>query len=338
MSLLFLTIVTGCSQPSSLYQDQFLAFGTVVSLSIWGASKQQNHEASRLIREDFAAMHDTWHAWKKGGLLGEINQNISDGKPTPLSQEASELLQQSATLSEQSNHLFNPAIGKLVALWGFHGEERKGPPPAQEKIDLLLQSNPTLSTLQFTEGNIQSSNPSVKIDLGGIAKGYAVDRAIEQLKQLGIQHAIVNTGGDLRAIGAHGERNWNIGIRAPDGGEPIASLQPKNDESIFTSGDYERMFLYEGKRYHHIIDPRTGWPATGTRSVTVIHKRATIADAAATALLIADPEQRTTIAKQMGIEQLLIIDQAGDYHMSESMQQRLTFLGDPPHITRLVIR
>jgi thiamine biosynthesis lipoprotein len=98
------------------------------------------------------------------------------------------------------------------------------------------------------------------------------------------------------------------------------------------------MFLYEGKRYHHIIDPRTGWPATGTRSVTVIHKRATIADAAATALLIADPEQRTTIAKQMGIEQLLIIDQAGDYHMSESMQQRLTFLGDPPHITRLVIR
>ena len=337
-SLLLLSLLTACSQPPKLYQDQFLAFGTVVSLSTWGTTAAQNRKASRLIREDFARMHDTWHAWKKGGLLGEINQNIADGKATPLSAEAAALLQQTAALSRQSNHLFNPAIGKLVALWSFHGELWKGPPPAQNEIDALLQSNPTLDSLQFENGTIASSNPDVKIDLGGIATGYAVDRAIEQLKQLGIEHAIVNTGGDLRAIGTKGERNWNIGIRSPDGGEAVASLQPQGDESIFTSGDYERMFEYGGKRYHHIIDPRSGWPATGTRSVTVIHKSATIADAAATALLVAAPDQRATIARQMGINQLLIIDEAGSYHLSEAMQARITFLQQPPKVEPVMLR
>ncbi len=331
-------LLSSCSQPPRLYQDQFLAFGTVVSLSIWGARDQQNAEASRLIREDFAAMHDTWHAWKKGGLLGEINHNIATGKATQLSAEAATLLQRTAELSRQSNHLFNPAIGKLIALWGFHGEQRKGPPPTQMEIDALLQADPTLDNLNFESGTVSASNPEVKIDLGGIAKGYAVDRAIEQLKQLGIKDAIVNTGGDLRAIGARGERKWNIGIRSPDGGEPVASLQPQGDESIFTSGDYERMFEYNGERYHHIINPRTGWPATGTHSVTVIHPSATVADAAATALLIATPEQRSTIARQMGIEQLLIIDAAGVYHLTDAMKQRLTLLRPPPQMVPVVLR
>ncbi len=330
--------IGGCERPPSLYQDQFLAFGTVVSISIWGGSEQQNREASRLIREDFAAMHDTWHAWKKGGLLAEINQNISDGKETTLPEEAITLLQQTATLSRQSNGLFNPAIGRLVALWGFHGETWNGPPPPQEKIDQLLQSNPTMDDLDLPNGTIRSGNPMVRIDLGGIAKGYAVDRAVEQLKQLGIEHAIVNTGGDLRAIGSRGGRHWNIGIRAPDGGEPIASLHPQQDESIFTSGDYERMFLYQGKRYHHIIDPRSGWPASGVRSVTVIHPSATTADAAATALLVANAEERTQIARQMGIKALLLIDDTGTYHISEGMRQRIQFLKEPPSIKKVVLR
>ena len=339
VSLLLLTALTGCERTPALYQDQFLAFGTVVSISTWGASETQNREASRLIQEDFAAMHNTWHAWKSGGLLGEINQNIADGKPTFTSTEAIELLQKSATLSRQSNHLFNPAIGKLIALWGFHGEAWKGPPPPQAEIDRLLKSAPTLDDLQFESNSLSSRNPDVKIDLGGIAKGYAVDRAIQQLKRLGIENAIVNTGGDLRAIGERGERNWNIGIRSPDNQQPIASLQPEGDESIFTSGDYERMFLYENRRYHHIINPATGWPAPGARSVTVIHSDAMTADAAATALLIAPTDQRATIAQQMGIKNLLIIDEQGTLHLSQTMAKRIQLLETPvPKTGELVIR
>ncbi len=323
-TLLLLALLTGCDSSPKLYQDQFLAFGTVVSISIWGASEEQAAEASRQIRQDFEAMHNTWHGWKEGGLLGEINQAIAEGKPITIPDEATALLERSRKLSRESEYLFNPGIGKLVALWGFHGEEWSGPPPPEADISRLLSAAPSLDTLQLQDGTLRSSNRELKIDLGGIAKGYAIDRAITQLNRLGINNAIVNTGGDLRAIGSHGERSWNIGIRSPDGGDPVAALQPQGDESIFTSGDYERMFLHQGRRYHHIINPATGWPASGTRSATVIHSDAVTADAAATALLIASPEQRARIAAQMGIQHVLIIDEEGVYHMTQAMERRLS--------------
>ncbi len=269
-------------------------------------------------------MHNTWHGWKEGGLLGEINQAIAEGRTIPIPDEATALLERSRELSRESQYLFNPGIGKLVALWGFHGEEWSGPPPPEADIDHLLSSTPSLDNLQLQDGTLQSSNRQLKIDLGGIAKGYAIDRAVSQLKALGINNAIVNTGGDLRATGNRGDRPWSIGIRNPDGGDPVAALQPDGDESIFTSGDYERMFLYRGQRYHHIINPDTGWPASGSRSATVIHPDAVTADAAATALLVASPQQRARVAAAMGIQYVLIIDEAGVYHMTEAMQRRLS--------------
>lgn len=269
-------------------------------------------------------MHNTWHGWKKGGLLGEINRAIAEGKSIAIPDEATALLEKSRELSRESAYLFNPGIGKLIALWGFHGEEWSGPPPPQADITHLLSTAPSLDNLQLQDGSLQSNNRDLKIDLGGIAKGYAIDRAIAQLNKLGINNAIVNTGGDLRAIGSRGERSWNIGIRSPDGGDPVAALQPRRDESIFTSGDYERMFLHEEKRYHHIINPATGWPASNTRSATVIHSDAMTADAAATALLVASPEQRARVATAMGVQYVLIIDGEGVYHMTEAMQKRLS--------------
>ncbi len=281
-------------------------------------------------------MHDTWHAWKKGGLLSDINQAVADGTPIQISPEASSLLQKTTLLSKESGYLFNPAIGNLIALWGFHGEEWNGPPPSQKEIAALLQSSPSMDDLQINNGIISSNNKNLKIDLGGIAKGYAVDRAITQLKSLGIKNAIVNTGGDLRAIGDRGEREWSIGIRSPDGEGAIAAINPQNDESIFTSGDYERMFVHEGRRYHHIINPVTGWPATGARAATVIHPDAMVADAAATAMLIASPEERSMVAAQMGIRYVLIIDEEGIFHMSKEMQNRLHFQQDTlPEIRQL---
>lgn len=281
-------------------------------------------------------MHEAWHAWKRGGLLSEINQAFADGAPIQIAHEASSLLKKTALLSRKSGELFNPAIGNLIALWGFHGEEWSGPPPSQEKIDTLLQGNPSMDDLKFDNGTVSSNNKKVKIDLGGIAKGYAVDRAITTLKSIGIKSAIVNTGGDLRAIGDKGERAWSIGVLSPDGGGAIASIQPQDDESIFTSGDYERTFTHEGKRYHHIINPITGWPATGSRSATVIHSDAMTADAAATAILIASPAERSTVAAQMGIRYVLVIDEDGIFHMTEEMQSRIHFQQDTiPEIQQL---
>ncbi len=166
-------------------------------------------------------------------------------------------------------------------------------------------------------------NPAVSYDLGAFAKGYALDRAIERLHELGINNAIVNAGGDLRAIGQHGERPWRIGIRHPRQDGILASVEISGDASVFTSGDYERFFEVDGKRYHHIIDPRSGYPANKTTSVTIIHDNAATADAAATALFVAGPDDWVMIARNLHIRFVMLIDTDGIIHMNPAMQSRI---------------
>jgi thiamine biosynthesis lipoprotein len=182
-----------------------------------------------------------------------------------------------------------------------------------------------MDDIEYSDVTMLGHNQAVQLDFGGIGKGMAVDLAIEHLRELGISNAIVNMGGDLRAIGSKGGTPWKIGIRHPRNKGVIASLETSGDESVFTSGDYERYFEYEGKRYHHILDPRTGYPAEGVTSVTVIHKEGVVADAAATALFIAGPEHWLEIARSMGVRDVMLIDSAGRIHLTPSMQQRIQF-------------
>jgi len=165
----------------------------------------------------------------------------------------------------------------------------------------------------------------VKLGFGGFAKGFAVDAAITALQQQGINDAIVNIGGDLRAIGSHGERPWVIGIRHPRQAGMIASIILKDDESVFTSGDYERFFQYDGKRYPHIIDPRSGHPADQATSVTVLHTNASLADAAATALFVAG-DNWPKIAHSMGVEHVMLVRPDGGIEMSPKMTDRVKLL------------
>jgi thiamine biosynthesis lipoprotein len=170
-----------------------------------------------------------------------------------------------------------------------------------------------------------STNDAVRLDLGGFAKGYGVDVAIEHLREMGITNAVVNAGGDLRAIGRHGNRPWRVGIRNPRGPGILASVDVQGDESVFTSGDYERYFEYEGIRYYHILDPRTGYPARGARSVTVFDDNAAEADAAATAIFVAGPEEWYEVAKSMGIKAVMLVDTRGTIYMTPNLKDRIYF-------------
>ncbi|MBT8130408.1 MAG: FAD:protein FMN transferase, partial [Gammaproteobacteria bacterium] len=149
------------------------------------------------------------------------------------------------------------------------------------------------------------------------------DLALDYLQARGVEHAIINAGGDLRVIGRHGQRPWRIGIRHPRNNDVIAWLDTEAGESVFTSGDYERFYMHEGRRYHHILDPRTGYPAGGATSVSVIHGDAGTADAAATALFVAGPERWHEIARSMGIKYVMLIDSDMRIHMNPAMQQRV---------------
>ena len=327
-----LSLLAGCRQKQPVYNTRFLAFGTLVDVSIIGVDRESAQHASQALEQDFAYMHKAWHAWNPGPL-GRVNELLTQGKPFAVPPSVLPLLKLGKLFARQSGNLFNPAIGKLVDLWGFHTDSPEcHPPPAQKDIDALVRATPKMDDLELDGIMLRSANPEVRLDFGAFGKGYGIDLAVAHLREMGIRNAIVNAGGDLRAIGDRDGQPWRIAIRSPTGGGVFAIIEVSRDESVFTSGDYERNFVYEGKRYHHIIDPRTGYPATGTQSVTVVYRDAVTADAAATALFVAGPDGWVDVARNMGLRYVLLVDDTGTIHLTPAMAKRVKFLDKDPDI------
>ena len=306
------------------FQHSILSFGTVIDVTIMGVDQQLAQQALSTLDEDFSYWQKVWNPWVNGPLK-RVNSLIPTTAGFNLPLNLIPLLEQSQQLYEQSEGLFNPAIGHLINLWRFHEHDKPNKqPPSDERIQALVKQNPGMPNLQLDTIRLQSNNEAVQLNFGAFAKGYAIDRSIKTLQRLGIEHAVINAGGDLKVIGQHNERAWRIGIRHPRNKEAvIASIQALNNESVFTSGDYERYFIHNNKRYNHILDPRTGYPADSSQSVTVIHNNAGLADAAATALFVAGPEHWHRIAKKMGIKYVMLIAANGVIHMNPAMQKRI---------------
>lgn len=270
-------------------------------------------------------MHNEWHAWEPG-LLTEINRGIAAGLPVLASPEIIEMIRHSQFVEEQTKGRFNPAIGALIRLWGFHTSDYPiiGPPPGRSQVEKLVRQGPSSLEIQVDGMTVTASNPAVQLDFGGIAKGYAIDTACDILKTLGVNNAIVNAGGDLKAIGSHGDRPWRVAVRKPGGGV-IGVLETGPDEAVFTSGNYERFRQDNETRYPHIIDPRSGWPVTDVASVTVIAPEGWLADAAATAVIVGGLEDWIEVARSLGLTQVMVVDEHGTAHLTEKMNARVEF-------------
>jgi thiamine biosynthesis lipoprotein len=317
-------LLAGCERERQ-YSAELFVFGTIVELKLWGASSEQASRAFTDVQEMFQGMHRDWHAWEPGLLL-EINEAFARGEAVTGSSDIVEMIRLSQRVEEQSNGCFNPAIGALVGLWGFHTSDYPitGPPPAAADIDAILAQRPSSQDIHIDGLQLRSSNPAVQLDFGGIAKGHAVDLAVEALRRLGIRNAIVNAGGDLRAFGRHGERPWRVAIRKPGGGV-IGAVEVDGDEALFTSGNYERFRQDETERYAHILDPRTGWPVTDVASATVLADRGSLADAAATALIVAGLDGWEAVARSLGLSKVLVVDAAGRVYLTPEMVGRVEF-------------
>ena len=329
--VIFVVMLSGCEaekEPVVVFEEQMLVMGTIVNVTIAGEEQKTSDKAFHDLLTDFKYMQAAWNPWKKGSLA-RINKLLPMKAAFSIGPALKDMINKSVILEEKSQGLFNPAIGKLVKLWQFnHDEMPKGPPPSDELIRQILSSNPKMTDLKLEGLNLKSDNPDVILDFGGFAKGYGVDKAVDHLKEIGIENAIVNAGGDLRAIGSKGGKPWVIGIRNPRTESIIASLSINGDESVFTSGDYERFYDYQGKRYHHILDPRTGYPADQTSSVTVVFNDAATADAAATALFVAGPDKWEEVAKSMGVTQVMLIDKSGQIFISPALKSRIKFVDE----------
>lgn len=327
--IVLFSLISACGDSERARQAKFFAFGTEIDVSLYGVDNQTAENTVDALEAAFNNVNNTWHAWQPSTLT-RINDAITSGEPIQVEADVAAVITQAAEYAQDSQHLFNPAAGKLFEVWGYHQDNwfESRPPPSQESIDIWLHAAPTMQAIRIEDGTLTSDNKMVKLGFGGFAKGTAVDAAINALKQLDIENAIINIGGDLRAIGSHGDRPWRIGIRHPrkEGGM-MASVAIDHDQSVFTSGDYERYFTYEGKRYPHIIDPRTGYPATETISVTVIHQQAARADAAATALVVAGAEW-PQIAASMGIDHVMLMRADGQIEMTPAMAEQVRLI-DP---------
>ncbi len=310
-------------QPSVVVQHRELfALGTLVQVSI---ADPLPPALMSEIQAELRAFERRWSP-QGDGELARLNQLLAHQARAPLPEALRAGIQAAREACRLSEGLFDPAMGALVQLWGFDDEERyrSAPPPPQD-IRQALDASPSLCEAELGE-DIVLSAIGARLDFGASAKGRAVDDIIELLRRHGVRNAIVNAGGDLRAIGRRPERAWRIGIRQPRGAsaqDVLASLNVADGEAVFSSGDYERYFLHEGRRYHHIIDPRDGYPAAGSQSASVLHGSAELADAAATALFVAGPDEAGRIMQGMGVSHWLLVDAQGGIHASPAMRQRL---------------
>ena len=245
-----------------------------------------------------------------------------------VSAELVAILQDASQLSQQSNRLFNPAIGGLVQLWGFHADEFKAVQPGEKQVAQWVVANPQMSDIMIEHGRVQSKNKFVQVDLGGYAKGYALDRAAELLRKQGIRNALINIGGNVFAMGQHGKRPWRVGIQHPRKSGALAMLELHDGEAIGTSGDYQRYFMLGNVRYCHLINPRSGYPMQGVQAVTILTHgphAGTLSDAASKPLFISGANGWREAATQMNLSEAMLVDAQGNIHITAGLQKRLEF-------------
>jgi thiamine biosynthesis lipoprotein len=322
MFRLLLAIITilsaACSSPSDIHETRFI-MGTLVEFTIAGSEQTQAEKSIAAAAREMQRIEDLFT------IYGDVANSVKAFNASPadtlvkLDDEVADLLDTALAIKLQSGGTFDPTLGNLNLLWSFSLPESPLTPPSAEAIEQAL---PPLHCIEKQEGGWIRLDNRCLLDFGAIAKGYAIDRGMAVLQKNGIGHAIINAGGDIRLIGRHGEKPWRIGIRHPrNKAEVIATLELEGDVSVVTSGDYERYFVYEGQRYHHILNPKTGWPATASQSATVIAPNATLADAWSTALFV-HGKDGVPLLNKMGFAALLV-DHNGKVFKNKSLE---TFL------------
>ncbi|MDR1275059.1 MAG: FAD:protein FMN transferase [Candidatus Accumulibacter sp.] len=329
-------------ERAPLHRQESFVFGTRVEILIAGMDEAAARQAASVVLKEFDRLHRSYHAWE-ASELSAMNDALASGQTRIVSPELAFLLTDAQRRSAMSGALFDPGIGKLIRLWGFHSDAFKPSLPDPEKIAVWLKARPGLADLSvdgIKDGiKVNSANPEVLVDLGGYLKGFALDRADRLLRTQGVTNALVNIGGNIMALGTKNGRPWRVGIQHPRQPGAMATVQLKDGEAIGTSGDYQRYFELDGKRYCHLIDPRTGAPVAHTRSLTILvtprENAGTLSDAASKPLFIAG-EHWPELAKKMAVKNVLRVDAAGKIQVSESFMERIEFVGGKPHFLEIV--
>jgi len=291
--------------------------GTPVNVELWSTSKTLAESCTKQVMTEMHRIDKLMSPYKRDSELALINTTASQ-RPLKISHEMFSLIQRSIQLSELSNGAFDITFASI----GYQYDYRSGDKPSDQLIASLLDRVDYRNILLDEKThNISFSKPDVRIDLGGIAKGYAVDNGIRILQDCGIKQALISAGGDSRIIGDRRGRPWMTGVRHPrdkDKKESVLVI-PLSDTAVSTSGDYERYFILDEVRYHHIISPKTGKSATGAQSVTVLGPDAVTTDGLSTTLFVLGVKQGLALAENLDGIDAVIIDSNGKIHYSSGL-------------------
>ncbi len=326
----FLIFLIGCGKEDNIHHYKDYIFGTIVDIKIHGETKKKSTQISNLIFDDFQRLHGYLHPWEES-LISQMNHSLSQKEKFIVDDnEIIRIIQENKELAKKSNGYFNPAIGKLIAMWGFHDEIATQSIPTSYQLESFMENIPVMENIIISDNEITSKNINFQLDLGGYAKGYALDRAKKILENNGISNALINIGGNIIAIGKRGEKNWVIGIQHPRKPTAIATIDLLPGWSIGTSGDYQRYFVVSGKRYSHLIDPTTGYPATNSQSSTIMippsYKSGVLSDVYSKPLFIAPKDKKINIAQKLLIDFYMVILNDGQIMISDEMNKSINWV------------
>jgi thiamine biosynthesis lipoprotein len=310
------------SQSSNLFKYHQVAMGTVIEITLIADDEEAANKASLQAFQEIKRIETLMSPWLDSSDVTRINRSAGKER-VKVSPETFEVIQKAQEISELSKGGFDITVGPLTELWR-KAREKKIPPPVEdvkEKLGLVNFKNIEMDQ----DGKVFLKKKDMAIDLGGIAKGYAVDRAFELLKSLGYRNLIVNAGGDLRVGGLKNDQPWSIGIQNPRESKKILARISASDTAIATSGDYEKYFIYQGKRYHHIFNPKDGFPTEGYQSVTIIAKDCITADGLATAVFVLGAEKGYSLCQKLEGVDCIIVDKEGKTIFSPSLKDRISF-------------
>lgn len=304
--------------PPSYYEYTGFTLGTYCRIVV--SSKKGSKNLAQIIFNELNRVYKKFDPNNSDSVISKIN---ASGDWVDLDEESFVLIDAAMKFSQITEGAFDPALGNLIKLWGFDKIAQKVPTkvPSQTEIDEILKHCGIGKVELDSRTRRVKLNDGVKLDLGGIAKGYALDRACQIAKEIDPKcTGFVEVGGDIRILGPKfGSRPWVIGVRDPRKPDLAVTYIYLTDGAVATSGDYERYFIVDGLRYHHIFDPRTGYPATGAQSVTVIAKDATTADVLSTSGFVMAQEWEYVVLEYSRLGgSVLLISEDGTIHKSPS--------------------
>ena len=300
--------------------------GSQLRLAAWTPDETAAVAAFDQVFREFDRLDALMSVWRPGSDVVRLNEAAGQ-HPVAVSPDTLEVLAAARQASEWTGGKFDITFGALADIWKFDHDQDNVVPDRQAIDARLPLVDYRVVQIDRVAGTAYINRAGSRVHLGGIGKGYAVDRAAALLRQRGLADFLIQGGGDLYVAGRNGEVPWTLGLNDPRGaaGKSFASIELR-DRTFSTSGDYERFFIKDGTRYHHLIDPDRGEPATGARSVTIVADRAMLADALSTGVFVLGPTDGMALIEKLPRVEGVIVTSTNHILISSGLQGRLTIV------------